>query len=213
MDHITNYLPHWCMMDGIMDKDWGCGWRSLQTLLSQLNIYQDVFTIAFDVKLYTDDPELIIDYDKPEISMSDISQLAPYYVSVANSNGSTSANFDMFMVDTLASIDKSSEILNAYFNESHHKNLVMIGTGGNVSLVGGFKREGESNMIYLIDPHVDNEYDNFGDCKGIGRGGQGWVDLKSTVLYGKELLGKSESDFLAFSPAILVTFTNVKLEE
>lgn len=209
MSRITNYVPHWCMMDDINDKEWGCGWRSLQTMLSQLNIFKDVFTLGFEVKTFTNDPELVIDFDKPEISMADMSQLAPYFVSVAQTNGSLSANFDLLMVNNLEMVKKASQLLNTYFNESKSNVFAMIGTGGNVGLIGGYKHENNKDMVYLIDPHVNDFNSDFGDCNGIGRGGQGWVDFKETVLYGQSILGMDDDTFLSYSPALIATFNNI----
>ena len=199
------------MMDGIMDREWGCGWRSLQTLLSQISVHNDIWTLGFDVKSFTQDPELIIDFDKPEISMSDMSQLAPYYVSIANKQGSEKPDFNMLMINTLDSIKMVSHHLNKHFNVDKNQVLSMIGTGGNVALIGGYQNIDSRDMIYLIDPHVNNPNDDFNTCRGIGRGGQGWVDLKETVLYGMEILGKGPTNFLDYSPAIIVIFSDIKL--
>lgn len=212
MQNITNYVPHWCMMDSNMDAEWGCGWRSLQTLMSQLNILKDVWTLAFEVKEFTGDPEIILDYDDNQISMCDLSQTAPFFVNEAIKSGSKDADFDMFMINDLSALENVSQKLDQYFNSGDHsKTLGLFGTGGNVSCIGGFQKLGEVDMIYLIDPHGDSTEMDFENCHGIGRGGQGWVSLKETVMYGNHIFGKPENDFLSFNPALLVLFNNVKI--
>lgn len=83
MSYLSNFTPHWCATEGVDDFDWGCGWRSLQTIMTQLGIVKDIWTLAFEVKEFTQDPELIIDFDTMTVSMADMSLLAPYFVDQA----------------------------------------------------------------------------------------------------------------------------------
>lgn len=212
MTNITNYIPHWCMMDEHMDAEWGCGWRSLQMLLSQLGVMNDVFTLAFEVRTFTGDPEILFDYDKDEVSMADLSQIAPYFVDVATKQGNTSANFDMLMINNLDALNSIINKLNEYYNtDGHPKTIGLFGTGGNVACIAGYQKIDDKHMIYLIDPHGDSPEMNFEHCSGIGRGGQGWVDLKENVLYGNHIFKKSDNEFLEFNPAIIVLFHNINV--
>jgi hypothetical protein len=212
MSQVTNYIPHWCMMDQNNDKEWGCGWRSLQMLLSQLSILKDVWTLGFEVKEFTGDPELVLDYDKGEISMCDLSQTAPYFVNEAIKVGAKNVDFDMLMINNNEALKTVSGKLDQYFNSGDHpKTLALFGTGGNVACIGGFQKMGEVDMIYLIDPHGDSPEMDFDKCNGIGRGGQGWVSLKETVMYGNHIFNKSEDDFLGFNPALIVLFHNISV--
>lgn len=211
MSNLTDYVPHWCMMDENMDKEWGCGWRSLQTLLSQIGIFNDIWTLAFELRAFTGDPEIVFDYDRKEISMADLSQISPYFVNVAINNGYTNANFDMLMINNLDALNNVSSKLNEYFNGSNSKVLGLFGTGGNVACIGGYQKIDGKDMIYLVDPHGDSPEMNFESCNGIGRGGQGWVDLKESVLYGNHIFKKTDNDFLEFNPAIVVLFNNFEM--
>lgn len=209
MQPITSYVPHWCMMDSNNDKEWGCGWRSLQTILSQFNIFKDIWSLALEVREFTGDPEIILDYDKMEISMCDLSQTAPYIVNEAVKLGNKQADFDMLMINNNSALNSVSSKLNQYFNTGDHpKVLGLIGTGGNVACICGY--DNQSGKIFLMDPHGDSPEMNFNHCNGIGRGGQGWVSLKETVMFGNHIFNKSEDDFLGFNPAIIVLFNNIK---
>lgn len=211
MSNLTNYVPHWCMMDQNMDKEWGCGWRSLQTILSQINVLNDVWTLAFELRAFTGDEEIVFDYDRGEISMADLSQLAPYFENVAKTQGHSNAGFQMLMINNLDALDNISNILNQYFNGDGPKVLGLFGTGGNVACIGGYQKLDDKHMIYLIDPHGDSPEMDFEKCNGIGRGGQGWVDLKDSVMYGNHIFKKTENEFLEFNPAIIVLFNGIDL--
>ena len=201
------------MMDGNTDKEWGCGWRSLQTLLSQIGIFNDVWTLAFELRAFTGDPDIVFDYDRGEISMADLSQISPYFVNIAINNGYTNANFDMLMINNLEALNNITSKLNAYYNnEGNTKILGLFGTGGNVACIAGYQKMDDKDMIYLIDPHGDSPEMNFENCDGIGRGGQGWVDLKESVLFGNHIFKKTDNDFLEFNPAIIVLFNNFNVE-
>lgn len=197
------------MMDENMDKEWGCGWRSLQTLLSQIGINNDVWTLAFELRAFTQDPEIIFDYDSGEISMADLSQIAPYFVDTAIKSGFTNANFDMLMINDLNAMENIATLLQNHYNNKSSKILGLIGTGGNVACIGGYHKLGDKHMIYLIDPHGDSPVMDFSKCNGIGRGGQGWVDMKNTVMFGNHIFNKEENDFLGFNPTIVVLFNDI----
>lgn len=212
MAQVTNYIPYWCMMDDVMDREWGCGWRSLQMLLSQLGIIKDIWTLAFDVKEFTNDPELILNYDDCEVSMCDLSQISPYFINEAIKNGAKDATFDMLMINNLESFNNISQKMNDYFNlENSNGTLALFGTGGNVACIGGFYKIDDDAMIYLIDPHGDSSEMDFENCNGIGRGGQGWISFKDTVMYGNHLFNKTDDEFLAFNPALVVLFHKITI--
>ena len=91
------------------------------------------------------------------------------------------------------------------------KVLGLFGTGGNVACIGGYQKLDDKHMIYLIDPHGDSPEMDFEKCNGIGRGGQGWVDLKESIMYGNHIFKKTENEFLEFNPAIIVLFNGIDL--
>lgn len=213
MSHLTNYMPYWCDMDQFSDNEWGCGWRSLQILMSQLGQVEDVMTLANNVKTFTGDEEIVIDFkdENVVISMADLSQLAPYFEDYLKKNGHVSANFDMLMINDVASAKTVCQRLHQHFNVNGKKNLCLIGSGGNVGLICGIDGEDEKSITYLIDPHSTGGNFNFNSLNVVGAGGQGWYPLWNFITYGHEQLGKSPTDYLEYSPAIVVIFNDVNL--
>lgn len=199
MEHLVNFEPQWCCQDDFYDFEWGCGWRSLQTILTQLGIKKDIWTIAFEVKDFTQDEELLIDYDNQIISMADMSLTVSYFVDQAKSIGMAepNADFDLLMISNLDQIQQLTEKLNNHFNIKKSKTLVMIATGGNIGLVAGYKYDEAvgDNMIFLFDPHSKR------NRVTIGVGGIGWVSLIDTILNGQKQMNKSANDFLEINPA------------
>jgi hypothetical protein len=198
MNHLVNFTPHWCCEDDFYDLDWGCGWRSLQTILTQIGINKDVWTLAFEVKDFTQDDELLIDFDNQVISMADMSLIISYFVDQAKSIGMAeqNADFDLLMISKPTDFNKIMDKLNDHFNVKKSKTLVMIATGGNIGLIAGYKLDTYgANMIFLFDPHSKNR-----SQAKIGVGGIGWVSLSDTILSGQKEMGRSVVDFLELNP-------------
>jgi len=204
MEIITNYTPKFYFQDELDDSGWGCGWRCIQMLLSQLGIDKDIFTIAFEVS------ELIgegvnIDFDNRKINMADTYWILLYMCNVCHMMGASEANMEMFTVESTTMLNELSERLQTHFLTQ--KSLVVVTAGGATALISGIKsNESGSFDVYLIDPHTSSLDVNFEELKGFGKGGRGWIDIRDIILKGMDEIGIDNDDEFLVNSSCLFGF-------
>lgn len=215
MDHeqssiITNYKPHYYNCDGINDTDWGCGWRCIQMLLSQLNTEKDLFTIALETQELTGDP-FSIDFDNNKINMADTSWVMLYICDQAQKIGFDDAKFDMLTLQTTDDIPNLYQKLQEHFLTE--TSLVVVSASGATSLIAGVRSTDSLFDVYLVDPHLrvsDNEQPNFDVLQGFGKGGRGWINISEIIYKGKNDIGiEDDNEFLENSSCLFGFFQGI----
>jgi hypothetical protein len=208
---ITNYKPYYYGCDGINDTDWGCGWRCIQMLLSQLKIEKDLFTIAFETQELIGDP-FTIDIENSKIHMADTYWIMLYTCDQVQKIGFDDAKFDMLTLQNTNEIPDLYQKLQEHFLTEN--NLVVVTASGATSLIAGVRSADSLFEVYLVDPHVqvtgNEQQPNFDVLNGFGKGGRGWININEIILKGKNEIGiEDDNEFLENSSCLFGFFQGV----
>lgn len=204
MEPISNYIHKYYYQDGINDQGWGCGWRCIQMLLSQLGINKDIFSIAQDVKEMVGD-NVNIDLVNKKINMADAYWIMLYVTNVYHQTGFVEADFEMFTIESMSMMDTLREKIELHLLVN--QTLITVTAGGATSLISGVKDNDNGTFdIYLVDPHIQYEGEEYGDIKGFGKGGHGWINIRDVILKGKDEIGILDDDEFLVNSSCLFGF-------
>ena len=202
---LTNYIPKYYFQDDLDDSGWGCGWRCIQMLLSQIDINKNIFDIAYEIKDIVGE-DISIDLDSKKINMADIYWIMLYMSGVGHQLGHTDTEFEMFTIENMSQINNLYDKLQMHF--LLQKSLVVVTAGGATALIAGVKPATDENLfdVYLVDPHTSSIDVDFNKLKGFGEGGRGWTNVRNVILKGKEKIGIEDDDEFLMNSSCLFGF-------
>ena len=190
---LTNYRPYYYRIDDINDTGWGCGWRCIQMLLSQISQTEfNIFTIAKEVEKLTKD-NVRLDLENQKIGMADTYWIMLYVTDYYQRHGKLTTKFTMLTINSIRLLNELYETLQYHFVEQD--TLVVVSAGGATGLLAGVRpsRDGTTFEVYLIDPHM-SPGQSFNELVGFGDGGRGWIDIKDIILKGMLEIGLDDPD-------------------
>ena len=196
---INNYTPKHYFEDGVNDAVWGCGWRCIQMLLSQIDITKDIFTIAQEVQELLGE-DVGIDVTNQKIHMADLSWIMLYMSNIYSSFGLT-CDIDMFTIASMSMINTLYEKIQVHL--TNQNTLIGITAGGATALIAGIRESSDLFEVYLVDPHVNSLEQDFEILQGFGQGGRGWINIRDIILKGKDEIGiVDDNEFLMNSSCL-----------
>lgn len=203
---ITNYTFKTYFQDNINDAVWGCGWRCIQMLLSQIGIEKDIFTIAKEVQELLGE-NVGIDIKNQKIHMADLSWIMLY---ISNQYQQMGIEIDINML----TIENTSQINVLFEKIQNHlitqSTLIGVTAGGATALIADIRINEELFDVYLIDPHVSSLEQDIETLKGFGEGGRGWINIRDVILKGKDEIGIEDDNEFLLNSSCLFGFLNVE---
>lgn len=205
LNMINNYTIKHYFQDDINDAVWGCGWRCIQMLLSQVGIEKDIFIIAKDIEDLLGE-NVGIDIENQRIHMADPGWIMLYMSNIYHQM-QLNANFDMFTIESMSMINTLFEKLQNHFITQ--TTLITVTAGGATSLIADVRLCDNLFEIYLIDPHVDSLEQNFEVLQGFGKGGRGWINIRDVILKGKDEIGIVDDNEFLMNSSCLFGFLEI----